>query len=188
MKEGARILGIDDSPFDHSDERSFLTGVVYRGTELVEDIKKVDIRVDGENATGKIMGLHDSCNNPGQITAILLDGVSFAGFNVVDLDRTAEEAGKPVISVTPNEPDRKRFRQAMENSGNTDENFGKLPEYSELEMKDGTVYVQYSGCSFPEAEDIIRSSTIYGLVPEPIRVADMIGSAFREFETVKKEE
>jgi len=31
MKEGIRVLGIDDAPSERTDEQTFLTGVVYRG-------------------------------------------------------------------------------------------------------------------------------------------------------------
>lgn len=180
MKEGIRILGIDDAPFKHSDTETFLTGVVYRGTEFIEDIRTVRIEVDADNSSEKVLELYDRCNNPRQIKAVLLDGISFAGFNILELDRIATELDRPVVAVTPNRPDREGFREAMKNSGNYDKNFEQLPEYRELDLKDGTVYFQFSGCGREEAKELIESSIIHGQVPEPIRVADMIGRAFRE--------
>lgn len=177
MKKGIRVLGIDDASFEFDEEETFLTGVVYRGTEFIEDIQSVEIEVDGDNATEKVVQLFEKCQNTTQIKAVLVDGVSFAGFNIVDIEKVSGDIGKPVIAVTSNEPDKDRFREAMKHSGNYDKKFEELAPHREIELKDGKCYVQFSGCSFQEAEEVVKSSTIHGLVPEPIRVAHMIGRA-----------
>lgn len=182
MKQGIRVLGIDDAAFDYSDRETFLTGVVYRGTEFIEDIETVPVEVDGEDSTEKVIRLFNKCNNPRQIKAILLDGISFAGFNIVDLEQVQEETGKPVIAVTANRPDRDDFRDAMERSDNYDERFEKLEKYTEVSLKDGTAFIQFRGCDENRAIRIVEGSTIHGLTPEPIRVAHMIGRAFLDQE------
>jgi endonuclease V-like protein UPF0215 family len=175
MKTGIRVLGIDDAAFEFDDRETFLTGVVYRGTEFIEDIRTAPIQVDGEDATGKVIELFRSCNNPRQIKAILLDGISFAGFNLVDIEEVAEELEKPVIVVTANEPDREDFRATMERTGNYDEVFEKFEEAREIELEDGTAYIQCWGTDIESARRVVKNSVIHGLVPEPIRVAHMIG-------------
>ncbi len=142
MKKGVRILGIDDAAFDFDEERTFLTGVVYRGTEFIEDIQTVDIEVDGENATEKVLQLYRKCQNKTQIKAVLVDGISLAGFNLVDIEKVSEEIGKPVIAVTSNEPDKERFRETMERTDNYDEKFEDFALHREVEMKDE--HVTYS--------------------------------------------
>lgn len=179
MKDGIRILGIDDAASERTDEQTFLTGVVYRGTEFIEDIKSVSIDVDGEDATGKVVELFNRCNNPRQIKAVLTDGISFAGFNLVDIGKVSEEIGKPVIAATPNKPSKEDFRSAMQRSDNYDERFEEFPEHTEVELEDGKCYIQFSGCREREAERIVRKSVIHGLVPEPVRVAHMIGRGVR---------
>ena len=179
MKDGIRVLGIDDSPFSHDDKEVFLTGVVYRGTEFIEDMVSTEVEVDGDDATGKVIELFRSCSNTRQIRAVMVDGISLAGFNVVDITEVSERIDRPVIAVTSNEPRPEVFREALEQSGNDTAIFDKLPDYSKLEKKEGTVYFQFGGCSEESAEEIIRSSTLHGLVPEPVRVAHMTGRAFR---------
>jgi endonuclease V-like protein UPF0215 family len=179
MKDGIRVLGIDDAPSARSDDETFLTGVVYRGTEFIEDIKTESIRVDGEDATEKVISLYNNCNNPGQIKAVLTDGISFAGFNLVDIQEISEELGKPVIAVTANEPNKEDFRQAMERSDNYDERFERFAPHKEIELEDGKCFIQFAGCDFEDAEKIVTNSIIHGLVPEPIRVAHMIGRGMR---------
>ncbi|MFB6213503.1 MAG: DUF99 family protein [Candidatus Nanohaloarchaea archaeon] len=175
MKEGIRILGIDDAAFEFDEEETFLTGVVYRGTEFIEDIETVPVAVDGEDATERVIQLFRNCNNPRQIKAVLLDGVSFAGFNIVDFHRFSEEIDRPVVAVTANEPDREDFRDTMERTGNVDEVFDEFADAEEVMLEDGSCYIQYSGASREKAEQIVRNSIIHGQVPEPIRVAHMIG-------------
>ncbi len=177
MKQGIRVLGIDDAAFSFDDDETFLTGVVYRGTEFIEDIVATPVTVDGEDSTEKVVEIFRACQNTLQVKAILLDGISFAGFNIVDLDDVTEETGKPVIAVTANEPDRDDFRATMERTDNFDEKFDKFEDAREIELKDGKVYIQFSGVSFESAKKIVENSTIHGLTPEPIRVAHMIGRA-----------
>ncbi|MFB6203466.1 MAG: DUF99 family protein [Candidatus Nanohaloarchaea archaeon] len=177
MKDGIRVLGIDDASFSFEDSQTFLTGVVYRGTEFIEDIQTVDVDVDGYDATEKVVELFNNCDNTSQIRGILLDGISFAGFNIVDLDEVEERTGKPVVAVTPNEPDREEFRETMERTGNVDEVFEDLGEPREVELEDGTAYIQFSGCGPEEARELVRKSVIHGLTPEPVRVSHMIGRA-----------
>lgn len=177
MKDGIRVLGIDDASFDFDDSETFLTGVVYRGTEFIEDIRAVPIEVDGEDATESAIDVFRSCNNPRQIKAILLDGISFAGFNLVDIEEVADETGKPVVVVTSTEPDREDFRATMERTGNYDEVFEKFEDAQEIELEDGTAYIQCRGIESGRAREIVENSLIHGLVPEPVRVAHMIGRA-----------
>lgn len=179
MKDGARVLGVDDASFSFDDNETFLTGVVYRGTEFIEDIRTVPIGVDSDNATEKLIELHDDCNNTGQIKAVLIDGISFAGFNIVDLEKASEKLEKPVIAVTKNSPDRESFRDTMERTGNYDEVFEGLEDPLNLELKDGTCFLQFSGCSEDEACEIVKACIIHGQVPEAVRVADLIGSGTR---------
>lgn len=175
MKQGIRILGIDDAPSERSEDETFLTGVVYRGTEFIEDIRTENIEVDGRDATETVIEIFNKCNNPRQIKAVLTDGISFAGFNLVDIRQVSERIGKPVIAVTPNQPDRESFKQAMQDSDNYDRRFESFPESQEVELKDGVCHIQFAGCSLEEARSVVKNSVIHGLVPEPIRVAHMIG-------------
>lgn len=178
MKLGVRVLGIDDASFSFEDDETFLTGVVYRGTEFIEDIVTVPVEVDGEDATERVVELFQECKNTRQIKAVLLDGISFAGFNMVDIDKVSREIERPVVAVTANKPRREQFRRTMERTGNYDKTFEELGDAEEVGLKDGTTYIPYSGASFEDARELVEKTTIHGLTPEPVRVAHMIGRAF----------
>jgi hypothetical protein len=177
MKEGIRVLGVDDAAFELEDSSTELVGVVYRGTQFIEDIKLSSVTVDGEDSSESVVELFERCNNTDHIQAVLVDGISFAGFNVVDLEMVSEKTGLPVIAVTSNRPDREDFRQTMERNGSSSEAFERLEEPSELEVEAGTVYYQYAGTGKREARDYLRYTLLQGLTPEPVRVAHMIGRA-----------
>ena len=175
MKSGTRFLGIDDSPCDkHSDQETSLIGVTYRGTEFIEDIRRARVAVDGKDATEKVENIYRN-SKASEIGYILLDGINFAGLNIVDLDKATETTEVPVIAVTKNRPDREGFYKALEKVGN-EEGFWDMDTPSEVKLKDGETYIQFSGCQREEAAEAVKKSTIHGLTPEPVRTADMIGT------------
>jgi endonuclease V-like protein UPF0215 family len=180
VKDGIRVLGVDDASFEFESEDTFLTGVVYRGTEFVEDIQCVPVEVDGEDATRKVLRLYEKFSNHKQVKAILTDGISLAGFNLIDLDRLAVETGKAVVAVTKNRPDKEKFRETMKKTGNYDRKFEEFEEPRKTELKHGCCFIQFSGCSEECAKDFVRKNVIHGQVPESIRVADMVGRALNQ--------
>jgi endonuclease V-like protein UPF0215 family len=174
MKSGTRFLGVDDSSHDKfSESEASLVGVAYRGTEFVEDIRRTRIEIDGGDATEKVIELYESAE-ASTIGCILLDGISFAGLNIVDPEKIYRETEVPVVAVTKNEPDREKFYEALEVVGNED-GFWDLPEPETVELEDGEVFVQYAGTDFEGAREAVEISTLHGLTPEAIRVADIIG-------------
>ena len=75
MKTGARVLGVDDAGHSLDDATTEIIGVVYRGTEFIEDVRFGEVDVDGDNATQSIIQLHERCNNTKQIAAVIVDGI-----------------------------------------------------------------------------------------------------------------
>jgi Uncharacterized conserved protein len=104
VKAGARVLGIDDTGHSLDDPDTKIVGVVYRGTEFIEDVRFGEVEVDGDDATQKVIGLHERCKNTEQIAAVIVDGISVAGFNLIDITDVSSTLGKPVIASTPNQP------------------------------------------------------------------------------------
>jgi endonuclease V-like protein UPF0215 family len=175
VKPGARILGVDDAGHSLDDTTTEIIGVVHRGTEFIEDVRFGEVDVDGNDATQSVIQLHKRCKNTKQIAAVVVDGISVAGFNLVDIREVSDTLEKPIIASTPNQPDRDRFRKTMEETGNADYRIQKIPDFRELEVEDGTMFFQAAGCTHEEAKEILRSSLIHGLTPEPVRAAHLIG-------------
>lgn len=170
MKPGARILGIDDGPR----EVEKLIGVVYRGTEFIEQVEIIDQSPDTGESTEKVLELYNSFNQ--HIEALILDGVSFNGFNVADIERITEETGRPVIAVTSNQPRKDKMKEGLESANLDTEIIERLPEIQSFQ----DIFIQFSGCSFEEACEIIEKSILQGNIPEAVRSAHLIGEGLSQ--------
>lgn len=139
----------------------------------MEQVEIIDQEPDSGDATDDIVKLYSLFNQ--DIRAILLDGISFNGFNIADIDRIAEETDTATVAVTSNEPDKEAMRKGLEAVGLETDLIDKLPEVHRF----GDVFVQFSGCSHSEAEEMIEIATLQGNIPEAVRAAHLIGSGLK---------
>jgi endonuclease V-like protein UPF0215 family len=94
-----RVIGFDDVPWRHRASRSVgLVGVVCAGTRF-EGMVYGRVRRDGWGATGQIVQLLSKGKFLPQLHLLLLDGIAFGGFNLVDLPRLAAELQRPCVAV-----------------------------------------------------------------------------------------
>ncbi len=142
---------------------------------VVQDVRLACITVDGLDATDKLL------NNLGswEIDALILGGATFAGFNVVDVQRVNVETGVPVIVFSGDRPDvaatkdalRKHFPDWRERWSR----YEGLGEIRSLTIRDyPPVYYENVGCSRGFAEDVLREQAVSCRTPECVRVADLI--------------
>ncbi|MEM4550227.1 MAG: DUF99 family protein, partial [Sulfolobales archaeon] len=84
MLSRLRLVGIDDGFFPPEYKelklKTVLVGTLYRGRRPV-DVKLRTVTVDGTDGTKKAIEILESL---GESDAVFLDGVTVAGFNVVD--------------------------------------------------------------------------------------------------------
>jgi endonuclease V-like protein UPF0215 family len=111
----------------------------------------------------------------------MLDGVTFAGFNVVDIKKLNAETGLPVIAVTREKPNFKDIHEALKNLPQSEKrwsavlNAGKILEMSTRSRKE-KVYVEMCGILEEDAEKIVKLTSTRSSVPEPLRVAHLVAS------------
>jgi len=189
MKQQIRLLGVDDSPFSFSDKYATVVGVVMRGGEYLECVLSRQISVDGDDATFIFVDMIKNTKHRKQLKAMLLDGVTFGGFNVVDIQEIYQSTGLPIVTVTRDKPDFYKIEKALKN------NFVDWKKRLYL-MKKGRlyvvktrynpIYVKCIGIDIEEAKEIIKLSTIRGVIPEPIRVAHLIASGIKKGESYGK--
>jgi len=189
IKKEIRILGIDDSPFDlHRDSgaQAMLVGVILRGGNWIDAVLSTKVEIDGNDSTDKISEMVNATRHK-DLRIIMLSGVTFAGFNVADLKKIFENTNLPVIAFTRNYPEFEKIKKALQVNF-TDwqarwesiENAGEpIPVAVEKKGKikdDRIVYMQKYGIEVEDAKEILRLSITRGFVPEPIRIAHIIGS------------
>jgi endonuclease V-like protein UPF0215 family len=189
MKKQIRLLGIDDAPFNFKDTVSPVIGVIMRGGSYIECVLKEEITIDGIDATDICLRLINKSRQKSQLKAMLLDGISLGGFNVVDIQRIYETMELPVITITRDRPDLKSIKNALTNNFKDWETRWNLINQGvlhEVGTKHNPIFIKICGVSLNEAKEIIKISTIRGVIPEPIRVAHLIASGITRGESYGK--
>ncbi len=189
MKNEIRVLGIDDSPFEFNDKISDIIGVIMRGGEYIECVLKNSVEIDGDNATDACIQMINKTRHKLQIKAILLDGIALGGFNVVDIQEIYKATNTPVITVTRDFPNFENIENALKKHFTDWENRLKTIKKGNLykiKTSHNPIFIKFSGITLSEAKEIIKISTIRGVIPEPIRVAHLIASGIKRGESYGK--
>ena len=204
VKAQIRTLGIDDSRFRFKEGKAYLVAVQMRGHDVVEATLTETIEVDGWDATDAVirlvlqapafskrayvsvegrrpLPLEGKAEESRGLHAVLIDGLTVGGFNVVDAERVYEATRVPVIAVTTRNPDLGRIHRALEH------NFEDWPErfkvfernrVTSVRVGSYTLHGHIAGVHPTRAADILAAVTKPGhRVPEPIRVADSFASS-----------
>ena len=182
VKPEIRVLGVDDGEFaPHSKGRVLVVGVVFRGGYWLDGVMHTEVEVDGFDATSKISAMITSSPHYKQLRVVMLNGVTFAGFNVVDIKALNRETGLPVVAVTREKPDLAKIREALGNLPRSEErwkavvNAGAVFEVSTRNSRE-RVYLHVAGVSVDVAKRIVRLTSTRSSVPEALRVAHLVAS------------
>jgi hypothetical protein len=168
------VIGFDDAPFERAHRGDVLVvGAVYAGTRL-EGVLTGRVRRDGANATRVIVELVRRSRFRAHLQLVLLQGIAFAGFNVVDLHALHAALGLPVIVVARRRPDPARIRSALVNHVRGGARKWRLIERAGTMEAVAELYVQRAGIALPEAGRALRALQVTGKLPEPLRTAHLI--------------
>ncbi|WP_456366579.1 endonuclease dU [Thermococcus sp.] len=182
VKREIRVIGFDDGTFSFSDKlgggRTLLVGVVMKGALEVVGALSRWISVDGWDATEAMV---DAILNSRfkDLRVIMLKGVTYAGFNIVDLGRLHRETGLPVVVVVRKRPNLRAMEEALRKHFPDSERRIRLLRSAPplFELIPGKLYIQSVGVDLETAAEIVRVTTSNGLIPEPLRLAHIIASA-----------
>jgi endonuclease V-like protein UPF0215 family len=182
IKPEIRVLGVDDGVFvPHQKGLALVVGVVFRGGYWLDGVMHTSVEVDGLDATDKVISMVLGSPHHKQLRVIILNGVTFAGFNVVNLEKLTEETRLPVITVTRERPNFGEIHGALKNLSDGEERWKLIREAGEpfevcTRRRGERIYVQASGVSREDAERILRLTSTRSNIPEPLRVAHLIAS------------
>jgi endonuclease V-like protein UPF0215 family len=181
LKEEIRILGFDDGAFSSRKGKVPVVGVVFRGGKFLDGVLKTDVKIDGNDATEKIVGLINKSRHKQQLKVIMTDGITFGGFNILDIRKVYESTGIPVIVVNRKRPDLEKVREALKNFKDFEERWELIKKAGKIrvcEIKPNVkVYYQCVGMEDDEAREVIALSSTHSQIPEPLRVAHLIATA-----------
>lgn len=109
----SHIIGFDDAPFDRSHRGAVrVVGAVYAAKRL-EGIVTGYVMRDGRDATDVLASLVNESKFAAHLQLVMLQGLTLAGFNVVDLQRLHRLLDLPVLVVARKAPDLQSIREAL---------------------------------------------------------------------------
>ena len=146
------------------------------GSDVVESIALGEFPVDGEGATEYLAGWIAGLRAHSMLQAVILGGVTIAGLGVIDVTALAERLGLAVLVVTRRNPERSELANALRAAGleNRLDVLDRIPRAYGL--GDG-LYLAHAGAPRIEAERLLLATLGKSRLPEPLRVAHLIGQA-----------
>jgi hypothetical protein len=177
------VIAFDDTPFAQEHRGDvLLVGVVFSGLRL-DCVLTGKVRRDGANSTRVISDLVNRSRHRPQIHAVLLQGISVAGFNVVDLSTLHHEVRVPVLVIARKKPDLLTVREALLGHVPGGARKWKLIQRAGPMEALAGLWVQRAGITAKAAENLLARLAVHGRLPEPIRTAHLIASALGTGET-----
>lgn len=170
-----RILAVDDTP--KVDSSSFLIGIIYRNG-IVEGAVSAKITYDGNDSTDEIIRMVKNSRFSSQINLIILNSITTAGLNIVDISKLADSLSIPVIAVTRHQPKVSELEKAVRKLDIPEEEkerritmIRNAGEPFKIKAKP-LIYAQAAGIDRYKAMEVIKN---IGL--EPLRLSHIIASA-----------
>jgi hypothetical protein len=183
IKPEIRILGVDDGPFEPRSKGEVpLVGAVFRGGRWLEGVLKTHIEQDGTDATERLIEMVNRSRHRGQLRVLMVDGATFAGFNVLDAKEVFRKTGLPVIVISRELPDMADIRKALKHLPGWRDRWKILRGLGKIypvrtKSHGAPIYMQLIGIKRTDAESMVKISSTRSLVPEPLRVAHLIATA-----------
>ena len=169
-------IGFDDAPFERRPGGKVnVGGVVCSGTRF-EGLLWGAATVDGTDGTATLIRMLSQSKFASQVHVVLTDGLTIGGLNVLDLAELHAAIGKPCIAVMRKPPDRMAMRRAIDRVPHSDARWATLERGGPVHEEAGFVF-QVVGADPSDAVLALSALTDRGKVPEPLRLAHLIGSA-----------
>jgi len=175
------VAGVQDGSFEdfhrgRSSTRQYTTlcCATLKG-EIIVGVNVDHILIDGLDSTKVLL------NNLGktETDAVILGGVTFGGFNVVDVEYVYKRGRIPVIVYSGYYPDMEATKNALRKHFSDWkirwERYEKLGEIFKFDSGFfPPIFFEYFGCSKKLAEKILMEQSITCRIPEAVRVADIV--------------
>jgi endonuclease V-like protein UPF0215 family len=180
IKPEIRVLGIDDGKFIPRTQGDVLVvGVVFRGGCSIDGVMHTKITIDGLDATEKLTQMINGSPHRHQLRLVMLNGVTLAGFNLVDIKRLNVDTGLPIIALTNDKPDLAAIHNALKHLPCSEERWQIIlnaGEIHEVINKGAKLYMGLAGVRIADALTILDLTSTMGSLPEPLRIAHLIAS------------
>jgi endonuclease V-like protein UPF0215 family len=175
-----RVLAVEGGSFSKGVDKFAPVAFLLTDGILPKSLIIKRVKVDGLDATERLVETIEELN--GEVDVVMSGSIPTAGFNLLDPNKILKKFGIPSIFVLGEKPDqgavvaalkkhfidwRKRLT-IIEGAGG----FHELPLDGER-----PVLLECTGINAKEAMQLVKRLTIFGRVPEPVRIARMIAKA-----------
>ncbi len=139
-------------------------------------VRQVEIQVDGLDATDKLLSMMRGI----EVDAVILGGITFGGFNVINPRIIHTETGVPIIVYSGVKPDNAAVLAALRKHfpdwKSRWEIIGGLGKIHSIKVfaEDQKIYFEAIGCDPEWAEVVLKDSALISRIPEPVRVAGLV--------------
>ncbi len=173
-----RVVGVDDGAFParRSGKRHAILAAVLFDNLHISALRVGLIEVDGRDATHVLESLLRGI----RFHVVMLSGISFGGFNLIDIAHLARATRRPVIAISGEKPDNAAVLKALrthfwdwEERWRIVRSAGR-PHSFKPHPKEPQLYFEITGGSSALARKMIASAAIISRLPEPIRVARIL--------------
>jgi endonuclease V-like protein UPF0215 family len=172
----SHVIGFDDAPFVREERGDVdVIGAVYADNRL-EGILRGSVQRDGSDATDVLAELVVTSRYYEHLHAVMLQGISLAGFNVIDIYHLHELLKRPVLVVCRRQPDLAAIRHALLQHVEDGATKCKLIEQAGEMEHLGKVYVQCAGLDLETAAILLNRFCFNSDIPEPLRTAHLIAA------------
>jgi uncharacterized protein len=170
-------LGVDDAPFDKRQPGPVpIIGVAMEGNDVIESVALGEFPVDGDGATEYLASWIAGLRTRPILRAVILGGITIAGLGLIDVAALAERLGLAALVVTRHNPARSELGDALKAAGL----FDRLSLLERIPRAYGVgdgLYLAHTGATRVEAERLLLATLGKSRLPEPLRVAHLIGQA-----------
>lgn len=181
IKREIRVLGVDDGPFTPHQGYAPVVGIVFRGGYWLDGVLSTKVKVDGFDATDKISSMIVESPHYRQVRVMMLDGVTFGGFNIVNIKELNVLTKLPVIVVTRDKPDFREIHAALRNLPRRAERWTAVQDAGQIfevqtRSRGERVYMEICGIQESDARRIVQLTSTRSNIPEALRVAHLVAS------------
>ncbi len=174
-----RVVGVENGGFSREHPKysaqTLLVCVLLREA-WIANFQADTIIVDGLDASDKVITMLQQES----FDAVMLAGISFAGFNLVDPTMIFEEFGKPVVVISRTKPNNVAVKNALLQHfkdwrvrWRVFEKLGPIHQVVSM-LGEPPLYVEVVGATADWATKLVRASATCCRIPEPVRVARLI--------------
>jgi endonuclease V-like protein UPF0215 family len=168
---------VDDAPFIKRQAGPVpIIAVAMEGHDVIESVSLGEFPVDGDGATEYLASWIAGLRARPMLQAVILGGITIAGLGIVDVTALADRLGLAVLVVTRHNPASSELADALR-AAELHDRLSLLERIPRAYGVGTGLYLAHAGVTRVEAERLLAATLGKARLPEPLRIAHLIGQA-----------